>query len=222
MLWLHDLMLWQDATLCCHAVMVSHPETWLAWWQVFRDRGSFWASYLTFITTCVSYAGVAGCLTSFGAPLAADSGIPEVKTYLNGVHIQDEPSGRSTTATCSRSFQTVLLVNLSVSATRSSYRDRSSATHLSRQAWTATGLAALYDLPAQSTHCHAVSPDVVLHAGLLGLKTLLCKLVGVCFSMAGGLIAGKEGPFVHSGDTPVPAFDAVAVTHPCIRAIPDQ
>ena len=36
-------------------------------------------------------------------------------------------------------------------------------------------------------------------AGLLSLKTLLCKLVGVCFSMAGGLIAGKEGPFVHSG-----------------------
>ena len=36
-------------------------------------------------------------------------------------------------------------------------------------------------------------------AGLLSLRTLVCKLVGVCFSMAGGLIAGKEGPFIHTG-----------------------
>ena len=58
-----------------------------------RDRGGFWAPYLTFITICVSYASVAGCLVSFGAPLAAGSGIPEVKTYLNGVHIKGECSG---------------------------------------------------------------------------------------------------------------------------------
>lgn len=37
------------------------------------------------------------------------------------------------------------------------------------------------------------------HAGLLSLKTLVCKLVGVTCSMAGGLIAGKEGPFSHTG-----------------------
>lgn len=37
------------------------------------------------------------------------------------------------------------------------------------------------------------------HAGLLSLKTLVCKLVGVTCSMAGGLIAGKEGPFIHTG-----------------------
>ena len=36
-------------------------------------------------------------------------------------------------------------------------------------------------------------------AGLLSLKTLVCKLVGVTCSMAGGLIAGKEGPFIHTG-----------------------
>jgi len=36
-------------------------------------------------------------------------------------------------------------------------------------------------------------------AGLLGLRTLVCKLASVVLSMAGGLIAGKEGPFVHAG-----------------------
>ena len=34
---------------------------------------------------------------------------------------------------------------------------------------------------------------------LLGLKTLVVKLVGVIFSVCAGLIIGKEGPMVHSG-----------------------
>lgn len=38
-----------------------------------------------------------------------------------------------------------------------------------------------------------------LCAGLLGLRTLVFKLLGVVCSMAGGLIAGKEGPFIHAG-----------------------
>ena len=56
--------------------------------QVIRDTGGFWGPYLTFIMFCMGYASIAGCLVSFGAPLAAGSGIPEVKTYLNGVHIK--------------------------------------------------------------------------------------------------------------------------------------
>ncbi|KAI7845409.1 hypothetical protein COHA_001114 [Chlorella ohadii] len=59
----------------------------------------------------------------FVEPLAAGSGIPEVKTYLNGVHIK----------------------------------------------------------------------------GLLTIRTLVTKLSGITFSIAAGLIAGKEGPFVHGG-----------------------
>ena len=35
--------------------------------------------------------------------------------------------------------------------------------------------------------------------GLLGLKTLVVKMFSVTLSMAGGLIAGKEGPFIHAG-----------------------
>lgn len=38
-----------------------------------------------------------------------------------------------------------------------------------------------------------------LLAGLLGLKTLVVKMCSVTLSMAGGLIAGKEGPFIHAG-----------------------
>ena len=68
-------------------------------------------------------AAVAGGLVAWVQPLGAGSGIPELKSYLNGVHLR----------------------------------------------------------------------------GLLTLKTLGVKLVGIAFSIASGLIAGKEGPFVHGG-----------------------
>ena len=36
-------------------------------------------------------------------------------------------------------------------------------------------------------------------AGLLQFRTLWCKLLAVTFSMGGGLIAGKDGPLIHTG-----------------------
>ena len=36
-------------------------------------------------------------------------------------------------------------------------------------------------------------------AGLLQFRTLWCKLIAVTFSMGGGLIAGKDGPLIHTG-----------------------
>ena len=50
--------------------------------------GGFWAPYATFVTISVGYAIVAGSLVAFVEPLAAGSGIPEIKTYLNGIHIK--------------------------------------------------------------------------------------------------------------------------------------
>jgi len=35
--------------------------------------------------------------------------------------------------------------------------------------------------------------------GILTKSALVCKVLGVCFSVAGGLICGKEGPLVHTG-----------------------
>lgn len=47
--------------------------------------GAAWAAF-TFIS--VAYAAVAAALVAFVEPLAAGSGIPEMKTYLNGVQIR--------------------------------------------------------------------------------------------------------------------------------------
>lgn len=88
-----------------------------------REGGGFFRPFMVYLSFSVGYAFVAAALVSYVEPLAAGSGIPEIKTYLNGVHIK----------------------------------------------------------------------------GLLTIRTLISKLVGVMFTIAAGLVAGKEGPFVHGG-----------------------
>jgi len=87
------------------------------------DGMSRFVAYLAHVSVSCAFAAVAGALVSYVEPLAAGSGIPEMKTYLNGVHLK----------------------------------------------------------------------------GLLRLKTVVAKLGGISFSIGAGLIAGKEGPFVHGG-----------------------
>ena len=48
---------------------------------------SFIAGFLTMIGICLMFSFVSGILIVFIAPSARGSGIPEVKTYLNGTHI---------------------------------------------------------------------------------------------------------------------------------------
>eukprot|EP00210_Caulerpa_lentillifera_P000973 g938.t1 len=91
--------------------------------DVIDSDGGFAAPYFTFLGIALALGLVAGSLVSYVEPLAAGSGIPELKTYLNGVHIR----------------------------------------------------------------------------GLLQVKTFVAKVIGVMFSISSGLIAGKEGPFVHGG-----------------------
>ena len=50
--------------------------------------GGFMAPFLMYVGISLLYASVAGALVSFVEPLAAGSGIAEVKTYLNGIHIR--------------------------------------------------------------------------------------------------------------------------------------
>lgn len=50
--------------------------------------GSFLGPYFMYVFISMGYASVAGALVSFVEPLAAGSGIPEIKTYLNGIHIK--------------------------------------------------------------------------------------------------------------------------------------
>lgn len=87
------------------------------------NDGSFAAAYFADVGLVLLYSTVAGSCVSYIEPLAAGSGIPELKTYLNGIHLP----------------------------------------------------------------------------GLLRVKTLVAKIGGIAFTIAGGVIAGKEGPFVHGG-----------------------
>jgi len=52
-----------------------------------KVQSSVSLQYLAFVGPCLFLAGVAGILVCFVEPLAAGSGIPEVKCYLNGVDL---------------------------------------------------------------------------------------------------------------------------------------
>jgi chloride channel 7 len=50
--------------------------------------GGFLSPFCVYVGISLLYGSVAGALVSFVEPLAAGSGIAEVKTYLNGIHIR--------------------------------------------------------------------------------------------------------------------------------------
>lgn len=54
----------------------------------FDCAAGFWSPFTTYMLISMLYASVAAALVSFVEPLAAGSGIAEVKTYLNGIHIK--------------------------------------------------------------------------------------------------------------------------------------
>lgn len=56
------------------------------------NSGFFWP-YTVFCLFCVGYAAVSGSLVSWGSAAAAGSGIPEIKTYLNGVRVPGKAPG---------------------------------------------------------------------------------------------------------------------------------
>ena len=56
--------------------------------HVVGHTGGFFAPYIVWLCFTIGFSTISGCIVSFVAPLAAGSGIPETKTYLNGVHIK--------------------------------------------------------------------------------------------------------------------------------------
>ena len=56
--------------------------------QAIDRAGGFWAPYVAFLFFTMGFSCLSGCIVSYAAPLAAGSGIPEIKSYLNGVRIK--------------------------------------------------------------------------------------------------------------------------------------
>lgn len=55
---------------------------------VVSHHGGFWAPYMVWLVFTMGYSALSAFLVTSFAPLGAGSGIPEIKTYLNGVHIK--------------------------------------------------------------------------------------------------------------------------------------
>lgn len=81
------------ATAFCVDILLEKLNNWKfgAVVAVIRARGGFWLPYLTLLAFCLGYCALAGAIPSYVAPLSAGSGIPEIKSYLNGVRIRGAP-----------------------------------------------------------------------------------------------------------------------------------
>lgn len=102
--------------------------------------GNYGMAYLAFLLLSCAFVALSAMLVVWGEPVAAGSGIPQLKALLNG-------------------------------------------TNLKRY---------------------------------LRLRTLAVKLVGVVFSVAGGLVIGKEGPMVHSGASAAANLSHGTGLHKCM------
>ncbi|XP_038063620.1 H(+)/Cl(-) exchange transporter 7-like isoform X1 [Patiria miniata] len=87
------------------------------------DGTNILVPFIIWLGIDVLFVSIAAVMVAYGEPVAAGSGIPQIKCYLNGVKV----------------------------------------------------------------------PHVVR------IRTLICKMFGVTFAVAGGLSVGKEGPMIHSG-----------------------
>ena len=111
------------AFLINYAIMGLNRAKYQTTADKIASDGGFGRPFVIFVGMSVGFLIVAGYLVCFVEPLAGGSGIPELKIYLNGIHLKS----------------------------------------------------------------------------LLCVKTFFAKVLGVLFSISGGLIAGKEGPFIHAG-----------------------
>ena len=67
---------------------------------VVANHGGFWAPYMVWLCFTMGYAALSAYLVTSFAPLGAGSGIPEIKTYLNGVHIKGLRPARCCALVC--------------------------------------------------------------------------------------------------------------------------
>ena len=95
----HRAELWKWIIPCICAVIMAFTS-WLvgstittltrmkfAATETLFEQEEFLLAYLVFMGFNLAFATIAGCLVSLVSPLAAGSGISEVKTFLNGVRI---------------------------------------------------------------------------------------------------------------------------------------
>uniref|UniRef100_A0A0N4VDM2 Chloride channel protein n=1 Tax=Enterobius vermicularis TaxID=51028 RepID=A0A0N4VDM2_ENTVE len=118
-----DILIYYSGRVKFHYIISNYLVLKLCEKQLDNGGGCVWMVELAWISYNCFLVSISACLVLFVAPVAAASGIPQVKCFLNGVQIP----------------------------------------------------------------------------GVVRLKTLIVKAIGVACSVGGGLSAGKEGPMIHSG-----------------------
>ena len=81
--------------------------------RLIASTGGFWAPYMVLLCFNMSFAAISGYIVAVEAPFAAGSGIPELKSYLNGIHLRGKGPGSSFGSAQNLSWEMSVLSGLS-------------------------------------------------------------------------------------------------------------
>ncbi|KXJ22588.1 Chloride transport protein 6 [Exaiptasia diaphana] len=185
------------------AVFIDYFVRLLSDWKtgVVEVSGCLVVTLLIMMLFNGGFALIASILTVI-EPVAAGSGIPEIKSYLNGVKVPHVV--RLKTLVC-KAVGVLFSVAGGLFVGKEGPMIHSGAII---GAGVPQPVAAGSGIPEIKSYLNGVKVPHVVR-----LKTLVCKAVGVLFSVAGGLFVGKEGPMIHSGaiiGAGVPQFQSLA------------
>ncbi|KAI5357159.1 Putative CBS domain, chloride channel, voltage gated, chloride channel, core [Septoria linicola] len=171
---------WYSKRMCCSAT-TSMCDSWIRWsgHASTSDESVLWAEYGGFVLWCVVLA-VGGCLITLQTKTTISSAISLSTLDENLAAEHHDPAKSGTEGGIKSGY-----VSGYVSPTQR-FQEAAQRPPVTYYPAAGSGVAEV----------RVILSGFVLH-GYLGVRTLLCKTVGLVLSVGSGMSVGKEGPYVH-------------------------
>lgn len=170
---------WHSKRQCCNGASIC--DDWARWSAIgMKDgRREIWAEYGAFVLWSVALA-LLGCFFTLQTKTIVSSAISLSTLDENLAADHHDPSKSGTESGIKSAYASGY-----VSPTQR-FREAAQRPPVTYYPAAGSGVAEV----------RVILSGFVLH-GYLGLRTLLCKTVGLVFSVGSGMSVGKEGPYVH-------------------------
>ncbi|EPQ07972.1 H(+)/Cl(-) exchange transporter 7 [Myotis brandtii] len=163
----------------------------------FTEKGGLSFSLLLWATLNSAFVLVGSMIVAFIEPVAAGSGIPQIKCFLNGVKIPHVVRLKTLVIKVSGVILSVV-GGLAVGKIFEYFR-RDTEKRDFVSAGAAAGVSAAFGAPVGGVLFSLEEGASFWNQFLTWRITLVIKVSGVILSVVGGLAVGKEGPMIHSG-----------------------
>ncbi|PPJ59954.1 hypothetical protein CBER1_09884 [Cercospora berteroae] len=172
---------WYSKRMCCTGA--SECKSWMRWSgsnnTTVEDSMAMWKDYGAFVLWCVSLALI-GCLITLQTKTTISSAISLSTLDENLAADHHDPTKSGTEGGTKSGY-----VSGYVSPTQR-FQEAARRPPVTYYPAAGSGVAEV----------RVILSGFVLH-GYLGVRTLMCKAIGIVLSVGSGMSVGKEGPYVH-------------------------